>query len=721
MKKILNLLFGVILTLSANAATQTIVDVNYAQLAIDKLSLNTDNQATTSGAAININGVSTYKFKFLTTNILPEANDSVTINNSVYFMLANYGNLNVGLYTEKSGLIGLLNLLKGDNVEIALSTQIDLTLFNLTETGNSTSANGVQIYSYSAMESGNASLKFQKGCYVHYIKVTREIEDPVVNDLTANATDVTANSATINVSYSVDKAPEGATYTVYYQTEDKEPQSVVATETGAKILLSDLTADTSYSYTIYVGVNEDIIKDTTATAVFTTLAESDEPTPETPSVSFYVNYAEAAVALGDNTQPVNQNKDQSIEINGKQLYQFSFEPYLSQYEVYCNYTLPLRFYEANGTFHIGLKADLDAIFAIPNLTEGQTVEIAYNNSSDGPSFMDTGNVSLNTDTGIYSFFFEYNSMERNIEYTVYSLTVTKTGPVVFTLPAEAYLAYIKVEPLATDGYYLVGTMTGGSDGDYQLNPSYKFMAPKEGSEDTSYTLSVGSVSSADKFYVVWVNNGISTPYSSTTDVDTDMEIGSNINMTANQTNALGLGRSYFNVLFTLTLDQTTDAPCTLTFKNGELNDNIWVITPGNDHTMQSGTVSENSITLLTLAKSAVCYIYAPSSFTDDTVYYEVTGGESTDRKMAKLADGNFQLSLTTGTSGDINVYADSTTSNKLATFTYEVQNGTPTAVEAVEASDGEAVYYNMQGVRVENPERGIFIKVENGKASKIAL
>lgn len=42
------------------------------------------------------------------------------------------------------------------------------------------------------------------------------------------------------------------------------------------------------------------------------------------------------------------------------------------------------------------------------------------------------------------------------------------------------------------------------------------------------------------------------------------------------------------------------------------------------------------------------------------------------------------------------------------------------AVEAVEAeADGAAVYYNLQGVKVDNPDRGIFIKVQNGKAVKV--
>lgn len=45
----------------------------------------------------------------------------------------------------------------------------------------------------------------------------------------------------------------------------------------------------------------------------------------------------------------------------------------------------------------------------------------------------------------------------------------------------------------------------------------------------------------------------------------------------------------------------------------------------------------------------------------------------------------------------------------------------PLFVDTIEAAEGEAVYYNLQGVKVVNPERGIFVKVQNGKSSKVIL
>ncbi|MBR5332616.1 MAG: hypothetical protein IKV32_04905 [Muribaculaceae bacterium] len=44
-----------------------------------------------------------------------------------------------------------------------------------------------------------------------------------------------------------------------------------------------------------------------------------------------------------------------------------------------------------------------------------------------------------------------------------------------------------------------------------------------------------------------------------------------------------------------------------------------------------------------------------------------------------------------------------------------------TGVEAIEVEEGEAVYYNLQGVKVVNPENGVFIKVQGNKASKVLV
>lgn len=44
-----------------------------------------------------------------------------------------------------------------------------------------------------------------------------------------------------------------------------------------------------------------------------------------------------------------------------------------------------------------------------------------------------------------------------------------------------------------------------------------------------------------------------------------------------------------------------------------------------------------------------------------------------------------------------------------------------TGVEAVEVIEGAAEYYTLQGVKVANPEKGLYIRVAGGKATKIAV
>lgn len=60
-------------------------------------------------------------------------------------------------------------------------------------------------------------------------------------------------------------------------------------------------------------------------------------------------------------------------------------------------------------------------------------------------------------------------------------------------------------------------------------------------------------------------------------------------------------------------------------------------------------------------------------------------------------------------------------SQKPVSLYIESKGGT-TAVEAVEVAEEAApVYFNLQGVRVANPEKGLYIKVQGGKSTKVIL
>ncbi len=58
--------------------------------------------------------------------------------------------------------------------------------------------------------------------------------------------------------------------------------------------------------------------------------------------------------------------------------------------------------------------------------------------------------------------------------------------------------------------------------------------------------------------------------------------------------------------------------------------------------------------------------------------------------------------------------------NQIA-FEINVKKSTTTGVEAIEAADADARYFNLQGAEVVNPEAGIYVKVVNGKATKVVV
>lgn len=55
------------------------------------------------------------------------------------------------------------------------------------------------------------------------------------------------------------------------------------------------------------------------------------------------------------------------------------------------------------------------------------------------------------------------------------------------------------------------------------------------------------------------------------------------------------------------------------------------------------------------------------------------------------------------------------------TVTYKITEANTDGVEAIEAAEAEAEYYTLQGVKVANPTEGIYVKVANGKATKVVL
>ncbi|MCH5214598.1 MAG: hypothetical protein J1E97_05340 [Muribaculaceae bacterium] len=80
-----------------------------------------------------------------------------------------------------------------------------------------------------------------------------------------------------------------------------------------------------------------------------------------------------------------------------------------------------------------------------------------------------------------------------------------------------------------------------------------------------------------------------------------------------------------------------------------------------------------------------------------------------------LMKGGENMALASDFEGTIRLTLND--SDAVATFT----STTDGVAEVEAAAEGEAVYYNLQGVRVLNPERGVYVRVLNGKAEKVVL
>ena len=199
--------------------------------------------------------------------------------------------------------------------------------------------------------------------------------------------------------------------------------------------------------------------------------------------------------------------------------------------------------------------------------------------------------------------------------------------------------------------------------------------------------------------------------------------------------------SLVNATFTVTMDITNVTPSTIRVAGSTFNGAEWLLTLSNDKTSQSGTIvphdsnSNGSISIATAHKDEngqpVAYIGINAPSGTNRVYY-VDSASSREANAVKAkapagaqaakknSDGSFVVALRPG-QGTLTLYADGDDS-KAVTYNYVVTTTTPTGIDSLTDENMEdAVYYTLQGVRVINPEHGVFIRVSNGKATKVAM
>lgn len=122
-----------------------------------------------------------------------------------------------------------------------------------------------------------------------------------------------------------------------------------------------------------------------------------------------------------------------------------------------------------------------------------------------------------------------------------------------------------------------------------------------------------------------------------------------------------------------------------------------------------------------------CVGFIPGTYFASSLTTEPASGEFTDPKGMVYRTGIMDLTRTdngTTTRLTVNVSKNGASSPNNS-FIFDVttgdENNPSTGIDFIGIDSEEPVYFNLQGLRVENPERGIFIKVSNGKASKVVF
>lgn len=156
---------------------------------------------------------------------------------------------------------------------------------------------------------------------------------------------------------------------------------------------------------------------------------------------------------------------------------------------------------------------------------------------------------------------------------------------------------------------------------------------------------------------------------------------------------------------------------------------------GSDETEQSGSVTDNkTINIVSENPAVLVFLNVPEEA--KPVYYKVNYNQPAGKNAHRVApdgyeqaekyegkgddNGRYAVSLLTGTSGTLDViYELDGAQSKPQTYNFTVTKDVPTGVDGIAADEEGAEYYTLDGVKVKNPEKGIYIRVKNGEVTKV--
>lgn len=155
----------------------------------------------------------------------------------------------------------------------------------------------------------------------------------------------------------------------------------------------------------------------------------------------------------------------------------------------------------------------------------------------------------------------------------------------------------------------------------------------------------------------------------------------------------------------------------------------------NDVVFTAGANNEISLSFAKNTTTTDCRIWAGKSAYDLRTYststftiaganakilgIEFTGSKASADTYLTADGGSFADKIWSGEATSVTFTTVKTTNINTITVTYESDGS---GIENVEVEENApAVYYNLQGVQVANPEAGIYIKVQGGKATKVLV
>lgn len=694
MKKLLTFLTLACAFLAGNAqGTEQIFCINYAQLAYSYVESgkNIPYERVTS-SVISFDGTNTWKFNFTQdSETIISTNDSITASKpgSNNVSLRYYNNNNLGLYcgaTSTDTYFGLLGFQKGDVVEIGYTQNYQISpITNLTypsALGQKTltlSKEGfenlnlnVNSFTMTILQDGNACFSL-KGSYIAYVKVTRPSLTPSYGSFILNGkTDGVPQSTPSENSNESFEISDNGTSLITITPQNSQIYNYGNSDIGNRgfnfngtdyppILLRN-TGDKTFTYTANENVTKILIygRANSATANVN-VTVSNVNTSESQTLTFN------PYSTNTNTQEVvsyditNYNK---ITSNSGLLFVLVIE-YGEKYTVTVG---DINAFEWNKNLASGDWGNSDNPFS-------NIISVSY----QGISGESNETISLE-DLGL--------SVMISPEFT------TQTQPTVWSesvgMPNWLWNQMVGIQnsDQEVDGYY-VRPATGPSiEASTSSNNSFditNFIIPCSG-QYTMYLISNKSN--------VEILNGSQT-----------INVYPSTNLTYSE--------------YTITGNGEED----IVIKSDEL---------------QLVRTSEDANTAILYIPGVYCldgayYSWDPDATAPDNVQ-DNPGELQVKRKVEvpsaykaiDMESWNIDIPSTTSQSSLFLILSKNNVSTPLVGNTNKSESqivitSIPTAVEAVEAVDGPAEYFNLQGVKIANPDHGIFIKVQNGKASKVIL